>query len=347
MPAGSAQRRAGRQDLEQTVGADREADGIGRRAAELLDEPLVGAAAADRVLGSEIARDDLEDGVRVVVETAHQPGLDAVGHAEAVEVGAHRREMLPARRREVVGEPGRRREQLLLGGILAVEDPERVRPEAPAALLAELGRARLEVGEERGPVGGARRGVPDRVEQHRELREAEPAQEGDEQQQDLDVRSRPPPAEQLGADLVELPVAPPLRPLVAELRPEVVEAHRLRQRLHPVLDVGAADRRGALRAQGEAAPAAVGEGVHLLADDVGRLPDAAGEELRLLEDRGADLPVAVEREGAVHLGLHRRPEPGGRRQQVARPLRRPQRPPLHAPSPSPDSARRYSSLTRT
>src|SRR4029079_17127115 len=51
-------------------------------------------------------------------------------------------------------------------------------------------------------------------------------------------------------------------------------------------------RGGPLRPQGEAAPALVLEGEHLLADDVGRLADAALEEVGVLEDRRRDRLVA-------------------------------------------------------
>ena len=99
---------------------------------------------------------------------------------------------------------------------------------------------------------------------------------------------------------MELAVAAGLRALVAEERPDVGELHRLRQFVHPVLEVGAADRRRSLRPQGEAALALVLEGEHLLADDVGRFADAAFEERRVLEGGRLDRLVA----GAVE-------DPGG------------------------------------
>ena len=99
-------------------------------------------------------------------------------------------------------------------------------------------------------------------------------------------------ADRLDAELVELAVAARLRALVAEEGADVGELHRLRQLLHAVLDVGAADRRRALGSQGEAAPALVLEGEHLLADDVGRVADAALEQLGVLEARRGDRLVA-------------------------------------------------------
>jgi hypothetical protein len=74
--------------------------------------------------------------------------------------------------------------------------------------------------------------------------------------------------------------------------------------VHAVLGVGAADRRRPLRAQRHRAAARVLEGEHLLADDVGRLADAAGEEPGVLEGRGLDPPVAGAAEELARVGDH-------------------------------------------
>src|SRR5262249_34152329 len=85
------------------------------------------------------------------------------------------------------------------------------------------------------------------------------------------------------------------------------ELHRLRVAVHPVLDVGPADRRGALGPQGEVAVAAVPELVHLLLHDIRALPRRALEERGVLEDGRHDLPVAVQ--GGEPLGLAHDPRP--------------------------------------
>jgi len=82
-------------------------------------------------------------------------------------------------------------------------------------------------------------------------------------------------AERLGADLPELAVAPRLRTLVAEEVRQVPELHRLAALVHAVLDVRAADRRGALWAERQRAPGAVLQREHLLAHDVSGVADAA------------------------------------------------------------------------
>ena len=74
---------------QRAVEPEGEADARRRRPAERLDQPVVAAAAAERVLGAvERAAGVLERRAQVVVEAAHQPRLDAVRDAERVEPGA-------------------------------------------------------------------------------------------------------------------------------------------------------------------------------------------------------------------------------------------------------------------
>ena len=148
-------------------------------------------------------------------------------------------------------------------------------------------------------------------------------------------------AEELDADLPELPVPAGLRLLVAELRPGVPEPDRPGPVLEPVFDERPHDARRVLRPQRQRAALAVREGVHLLVDDVRRLADRAREELRRLEDRRADLAVAVEPKTRRAVGLD-----GGEllavgRQEVVRALGRPELAAHRAQAPS---VLKYSSL---
>ena len=78
--------------------------------------------------------------------------------------------------------------------------------------------------------------------------------------------------------------------------------------MHPVLDVGPADRRRALRPERQRPVGAVGEAVHLLLHDVGALPGGAGEERRVLEHGRQDLAVAVQRAETLDLARDALPE---------------------------------------
>ena len=114
----------------------------------------------------------------------------------------------------------------------------------------------------------------------------------------------------LRADLEELPVAPLLRALAAEHRTDVVELLHAGTLVEAVLDVGADHRGGVLRPQRERGPVIV-KGVHFLGDDVGLRAHAAREQLRLLENRRADLVVVVGAKNGARHRFHPVPDIGG------------------------------------
>ena len=105
-----------------------------------------------------------------------------------------------------------------------------------------------------------------------------------------------------------LAVTAALRLVVAVHRRDREELHGLRLALHAVLEVRAADRRGALGAERKLASAPVLEDVHLLLHDVGPGPGRPLEELDVLEHRRLDAPVAVEVAQTLHLPRHLLPE---------------------------------------
>jgi hypothetical protein len=76
-----------------------------------------------------------------------------------------------------------------------------------------------------------------------------------------------------------------------------------------VLDRGAHARRRALGAQRQVLVVElVAPGIHLLLDDVGGLADRAPEELRVLDQRHADVAIAVAREPVLHARLEVEPQ---------------------------------------
>jgi len=110
----------------------------------------------------------------------------------------------------------------------------------------------------------------------------------------LDVGARLGRAQHLEVDLVGTGAAGPF----AAARSGTSGRRRTAQRQLlgelAVRDERAADAGGIFWPQGERFSTTVGEGVHLLADDVGRLADAAREQLGELEDRRGHLAVAIE-----------------------------------------------------
>jgi hypothetical protein len=115
-------------------------------------------------------------------------------------------------------------------------------------------------------------------------------------------------AEDLGAELVKLPVASALRSLRAKHRPRVPPAgHRLFG-VHRVLDVRTRRAGRPLRAQREKL-AVVLERVHFLFDDVRRLADCANEERRRLDVGRAHFAEAVQAHRARERALDAVPAP--------------------------------------
>ena len=83
-----------------------------------------------------------------------------------------------------------------------------------------------------------------------------------------------------------------------------------------MLNGGPHHRSGALRPQGAAAITAIDEGVHLLADHIGGLADAAGKQLGGLQQGRADLADGGTTEVLAGRALKLLPEGGVLRQQI-------------------------------
>ena len=110
-------------------------------------------------------------------------------------------------------------------------------------------------------------------------------------------------AQCLSANLVKLPVAPPLRTLMPEHRADVVEPFATIVE-HGMLHHGAHHASRALWAQCQGVTIEpVLKGVHLFFDDVCDLTESAGEQLRVLDNRRADVAVGVAGHQASHPGL--------------------------------------------
>jgi hypothetical protein len=204
---------------------------------------------------------------------------------------------------EAVEQPRRARHDLARARVVGVERPQRVEVDALAHLAAQAALVRAQVGLQLLAVGGAGRRRAEAGDPQAGAGHAELGEQRRQQQHALGVDRGLVGADRLGADLPELAEAAGLRALATEERAQVPELHRLGELVHAVLEVRAADRRGALRAQRDLL---LGEGVHLLLDDVGRRADAAGEQVGLLEQRRLDPRVAGGLEDLASLALERR-----------------------------------------
>ncbi len=225
--------------------------------------------------------------------------------------------------------------------ILGIEQPKGIFLETPAVLRTEARGVRADVLLQGAGEAGARFALRNAVDRRREVRQAERAEELEEHPENLGVSRGRGDSDELDADLAELAVPARLRLLVAKLGTRVPEADRPRNVLHSALDERPDHSGGVLGAKRQRAALAVRERVHLLVDDVRRLSHRAGEELRRLEDRRADLSIPVRAEDAARGGLD-----GGELlalggKEVVRALRR-----LHARRhrAQAPSTRKYSSL---
>jgi hypothetical protein len=131
--------------------------------------------------------------------------------------------------------------------VLGVERPQRVLVDPVADVVGELRLAAAQIGDQLVAVGGAGLRRAEASQPKLERRHPEPPQQLVEQQDQLGVDQRRVGADRLGIDLGELAKPPRLGALVPEHRPVPPQLHRLRELLHPVLDVGPDDRGGALR----------------------------------------------------------------------------------------------------
>ena len=127
-------------------------------------------------------------------------------------------------------------------------------------------------------------------------------------------------AEHLGAQLVELPEAPLLRPFPAEHGPHVVDLPDLRVPMDLVLQVGPDHRCRPLRPKRKRAAVTVVEGVHLLGDDVGVFSHPPGKQLGAFEDRRANFGEPIEGKDLPGGLLHPIPNHRFLRQNVPSPL---------------------------
>ena len=294
----------------------------GVRTSELLHQPVVPAAAADRRGRAQhrVLGDELERRARVVVDAPHHPGVHPEGDAEDRELALHGLEVGPRLVRERIGDGGRAGEDRLARRVLAVEDPQRVLLGPLLALGAQLAPVRAEEGPERLEVHAAGLRVSERVQLHPDALQPHRAEELHREVDELGLLRRRGDAVGLGAHLPELAVATGLHPLVPEHRAEVPPARHRLALGDRVLDVGPDARRGPFRTEREAATRLVLEGVHLLADDVGRLAHAPDEERGVLHHRGAGLLVPEPPEGLAHGGLERVPHRDVGREEIVHPL---------------------------
>ena len=282
----------GLQRQQEPLDAERPADaGNGLLAAEFLRQPAVAPPSAQRGLRADTLVVQLPRGAAVVVQAAHDARVDVVLDAPLGQVGLHGAEVRARILTQEVqhGLHGEFRQELLIGGALAVQDTHGVAGQAVLRVVRQALQLRREQLPQVGVVALAVLRVADAAQLHAHARESQFADHAHHQRDGLGVHQRVRAAQHLVIHLMELPQAPPLLPLGAEHRPVRPQLQRRRQLLQPVLQVRAHDRRCALGPQD--VPTVIPEvihGEHLLADDVRAAPHATLHEVRLLEQGRVD-----------------------------------------------------------
>ena len=216
---------------------------------------------------------------------------------------------------EVLGEQRRAADQLLHVRILAVEHAQRIADQAAPAVVIELRGVRLEVLDELRTIDAAAVGRAEGVQMQRQSLDPQAAPEPRAHRDQLRVDIGTGAADRLDIHLPELTVAAGLGRLVPEHRAEAPQLVALSAQ-HAVGDERAHDPRRRLRPQRQAVTAAVGERIHLLADDVRVLTDRALEQLGVLHQRYPDLLVAVVGEQRARAALEMLPGADCLRQHV-------------------------------
>ena len=276
------------------------ADAGGGGAAQLLHQAVVAPAAAHGQLAAVGGvGDDLEHGLGVVVQPAHDAGVDGVFKAHGPQVALQLLKVARAVLAQVVQHGGGVRQ--LRGVLLAVQYAHGVALEALLAGLAQGGQLGFKVGLQLLQVRGPAVGAADGVDVQAKAVDAVGVEDVHGQLDDLRVHAGVLRAEDLHAVLVELAQPAGLGLLVAEAGAGgVVQLHRQRLGVHVALDERPHRAGGALGLQRDGAVALVLEGVHLLLHHIGGVAHAALEQLGVFEDGGADLLVARQRAGFAH-----------------------------------------------
>src|SRR6185437_14109730 len=196
--------------------------------------------------------------------------------------------MFAARIAQVIGAAGRRGGELNVD--FAIEQAQWIAFEPRVAVFAKLIEMRTAPFEQ----GLAKRGAAGRVAERIDLEldlKAEFAAKLIDHDHQIGVAGGVGASENLDPELVELAKAALLRTLAPEHRAVVVEELLGVAAIEPGFDISAHDARRAFGAQGERGLriVAIGEGVHLLFDDIGSFAAGALIEFETLEQRNPDL----------------------------------------------------------
>ena len=115
------------------------------RPAELLDQPVIASAGADRALCAYLIRDEFKHGAGVIIKTSYDVWIDNIFNVHCVEILLNALEVSGALVADIVGDNGGVLAYLLAYRAFAVEDPHRIFLEPLKAGAAKLALARFKI----------------------------------------------------------------------------------------------------------------------------------------------------------------------------------------------------------
>jgi hypothetical protein len=262
--------------------ADRKAYCRHIRSAQIAHQAVISASPADCVLGAEPVGNHLEGRTHIIIEAANDARVYNITGPEFFKMSFHGIEMSTAIFAYVVDKHWSAFEQGPALFDFAVENAERVGLFSTQTVRAEPVSLFCKKILENIPVNIPAVGTAQRIDVENDPGNADPVHKQAQHVHHLGIDHRAVNAEDLGVDLMKLPVASLLGTLVPEHRSDLIEFQRRRIGMERMLYIRPHDRSRRLRAQGQPLAVPVLEGVHLFFNDIGALSDAAREKLQLL-----------------------------------------------------------------
>ena len=223
--------------------AHAEAHAGGILSAQILHHAIVAPAAAHGKIALRRFGDDFKHGLRVIIQSAHDAGIDRIFNAQRVQILFQLFKMLRAVGAEVIQHGGRVGQ--LIGIFLAIQNAQRIAGEAILTGFAQRTKLRLQIGLQLFVIRLAAFGAADGIDRKLQIADAVRLQHFQRQRNDLRIQTCILCAEYLHAVLMELAQAAGLRLFIAEARAGGV-VHLAGQRIaQMVFDKGARRARGA------------------------------------------------------------------------------------------------------
>ena len=212
--------------------------------------------------------------------------------------------MIPAFLAQAIQYGGRPLAKGLAAFLLAIQDPQGVLFKPALAGLAKTVVPLPQIGPQGVVVFGPAIGAADGVDMHPQALDPHPGQHGHGQADAFRVRAGPGRPVNLHPKLVMLPKPPRLGLVIPEHRAiEVIHLGGLGVVEQPVLQKHPGRPRRALGLEGDGTAALIVKGIHFLLYDIRGIPHPPQKQLRMLDDRGADLPEPVRFTDRPGLGL--------------------------------------------